>query len=131
MEMKGWAEITYNWNKSNARMNLYGCDTGNDDEATHPNGSFAKRLSAQENMKGVTVSGQPSTAVPSKKPDSREGATISGHYTGETYMVAGDKGKALSSYFGFNKNVKPMNQYKDGEKTGSEYQKESADKEPN
>lgn len=73
-------------------------------------------------MKDVAVSGQTSTAVPSKKVDSREGSSLLGRYSGETYMISGYYGAAMTSYLGFNKNAYPMNVYKNGEKIKSEYQ---------
>ena len=118
MDMKGWAEIAYNWGQD-AKMNIYGCDSGNDSTTE---GSFAKRLSTQENMKDVEVSGQTSTAVPSEKVDSREGASLFGTYSGETYVISGDRDAAFKSYLGLNKNAHPMNVYKNGEKIKSEYQ---------
>lgn len=82
MSMKGWGSIEFNWKDSGAKANFFGCNTGVNYEKKeisnyYDNGSlvpeysikttsFANEISSLANFKGVTVSGQSSSAFPSQ-----------------------------------------------------------------
>ena len=122
MHMDAWASIDFNW-ETGAKMAMYGCNTGNDGKSK--NGSFAKRLSEQDNMKNVYVWGQPTSTVPSQNSDSRKTTVLRAAFNifgiGNTYYVASPSGNGNKSLYK-NATAYPMNIYRNGEKLGFSYQ---------
>jgi len=123
MTLEGWNSINYNWSENDAKMLVYGCNSGNEDKGF----SFARRVSELDNMNDVSVWGQSTYGYPSSSPYYRK-TTMSrsmGLYIGPTYYVGSEKGKGyvsmwflLSSY----PNAKQMNVYRNGRKIKSAYQ---------
>lgn len=68
MTMSGWGKIDFNWG-SNARARFMGCRAGLDPEG--PQQAFTTQISGLQNMKDVSVWGQPNFSYPSQTADTR------------------------------------------------------------
>jgi len=95
MTIEGWSQIGFDWSQD-AKANFLGCKTG---VASDNKASFVTSLSAQTNFKDVQVSGQTSSAYPSKYTNARENSDLGNGnfiytqdadtYFSPTYMVGG------------------------------------------
>ncbi|MDR0541511.1 MAG: hypothetical protein LBH19_04785 [Dysgonamonadaceae bacterium] len=128
MSKEGWGSFNFNW-KEGASMSFYGCNTGRDARNGEWVGSFALNVSALDNMSGVNVWGQSTSAYPSMYPNIRAttAARTAGLFlNGSTYMVGGNSGEGLKSMwfnpFSSYPSANPMNVYRGGKKVRSAFQ---------
>jgi hypothetical protein len=128
MLLEGWGSFNYNW-KEGASMSFYGCNTGRDARNGEWAGSFARNVSALDNMQGTTVWGQSTSAYPSMYPHLRATTAtraMGGFWNGKTYMVGGNSNQGWDAMW-FNPfrpfpSANPMNVYKGGKKVKTAFQ---------
>jgi hypothetical protein len=143
MSMEGWGSINYNWkDDGQGSLGFYGCNTGNDiatytDGSTGYVGSFAKKVSKLDNVRGVEVAGQQSSSYPSFVPYqrmtnfARSASDITGfipdygYGVGETYMVGGSGGQGKQALWftgGSYPSAKPMQINRNGKTVRENHQ---------
>ena len=122
MTLEGWNNIDFNWNRNNANILFYGCNTGNEIYQEEWIGSFARKISKQRNFKDVNVWGQQTSAFPSFTPQIRATNVARslglGYNIDDTYMVGGNNNEGWQSLWftrGKQPNALPMNVYKNGQ----------------
>jgi hypothetical protein len=129
MQTEGWNNINFNWKEEGANISFYGCNTGNEIREGKWTGSFARKISAQNNFRGVNVWGQRTSSFPSFSPYYRAtnfGRTIGYSYNGgNTYMVGGNAHQGKQAFW-FTSGEYPkanlMNVYRNGKLVRSAYQ---------